>query len=185
MSVFYEFEEVDVFTTGAIGEPGARTFYLQAQSGRQRVAVKCEKQQVAAIVQYLRRVLVDLPPPDDRPIAAALTLRQPVDEAFVLGPIGLGYDRASDRLIVQLEEVGTGFDDEDDAADEDDEPDALSVARAALGGTAEGHIRLYVTRGQAQAFCEHAESVLAAGRPDCQWCGLPIDPSGHACPRMN
>ncbi|MDJ0769254.1 MAG: DUF3090 family protein [Ilumatobacter sp.] len=167
MSAFYEFEEVDTFTTGAIGEPGARVFYLQARAGKQRVAVKCEKQQVSAIVQYLQRVLNDLPPPEDRPIDAALELAGPVEQVFVLGPIGLGYDRSSDRLIVQLEEIGAY----------DDEGNELE------GG--DGHIRLYVTRGQAASFCEHAERVVAAGRPDCQWCARPIDPDGHACPRMN
>ena len=183
MSAFYEFEQVDVFTTGAIGEPGARVFYLQAQSGRQRVEVKCEKQQVAAIVSYLRRVLNDLPPPEDRPIDAALRLRQPVDEAFVLGPIGLGYDRASDRLVVQLEEIGAEREVED--ADDPDVAAAIEAMREAVGGTGEGHIRLYVTRGQALAFCDHADAVIAAGRPDCRWCARPIDPDGHRCARMN
>ena len=169
MSVFYEFEDVDAFTTGAIGQPGSRVFFLQARHGRRRVAVKCEKQQVSAIAQYLRKVLNDLPPPDDKPIAAALDLVEPVEEVFVLGPIGLGYDRATDRLVVQLEEVR--FEDDDDVDDDDD--------------TSDGHVRLYVTRGQAASFVEHAEQVVAAGRPDCRWCGHPIDPDGHPCPRMN
>lgn len=167
MSAFYEFEEVDAFTTGAIGQPGARVFFLQARQGKQRVAVKCEKQQVSAIVQYLQRVLNDLPPPEDKPIAGALELATPIEEVFVLGPIGLGYDSSSDKMIVQLEEVG--------AYDDDGEP---------VEGL-DGHIRVYVTRAQAAAFCEHAERVVAAGRPECQWCELPIDPDGHACPRMN
>lgn len=165
--IFYEFEAVDTFTTGALGRPGARTFFLQARQGPTRVAVKCEKQQVAAISQYLRRVLNDLPPPEDRPVPAALELVEPVEQAFVLGPIGLGYDQRNDRLVVQLEEVGM--------VDEDGED---------LPGS-DGHVRLYVTRGQAAAFCEHAERIIAAGRPDCRWCGLPIDPDGHPCPRMN
>ena len=178
MSVFFEFEDVDAFTTGAIGQPGSRVFFLQARHGKQRVAVKCEKQQVSAIAQYLRRVLNDLPPPDDRPLPGSLELVEPVDEAFVLGPIGLGYDRTSDRLVVQLEELSFTDDDlddetEDDSDDSDDDSDA------------DGHIRLYVTRGQALSFCEHAEEVVAAGRPDCRWCDQPIDPDGHACPRMN
>lgn len=182
MSVFYEFEQVDLFTTGALGEPGARTFYLQAQSGAKRVEVKCEKQQVAAIAQYLRRVLNDLPPPESRPLDNTLSLREPVSEAFVLGPIGLGYDRATDRLVVQLEEIGSVR----EVEDADDETlAAMEAVRAAIGATGEGHIRLYVTRGQALAFCEHADKVIAAGRPDCRWCGHPIDPTGHACPRMN
>ena len=180
---FYASEQGDVCTAGAIGEPGARVFYLQAQRGRQRVEVKCEKQQVAAIANYLRRVLNDLPPPEDRPLDAALRLRQPVAEAFVLGPIGLGYDRATDRLVVQLEEIGAERDLED--ADDPDVAAAIEAMREAVGGTGEGHIRLYVTRGQALAFCDHADAVIAAGRPDCRWCSRPIDPDGHECPRMN
>jgi uncharacterized repeat protein (TIGR03847 family) len=164
---FFEFEEVDAFTTGAIGRPGERTFYFQARHGRSRVAVKCEKQQVAALSQYLRRVLNDLPTPEDKPLAAALELVEPVSELFVVGPIGLGYDRSSDRVVVQLEELGVVDDDGDTVPGHD------------------GHVRVYVTRGQATAFCDHADEVVAAGRPTCQWCGLPIDPDGHPCPRTN
>ena len=183
MTAYYEFEEVDAFTTGAIGRPGARTFYLQARVGKQRVAVKCEKQQVAAIVQYLRRVLSDLPPPEERPLPGALELALPVSELFVLGPIGLGYDRANDRLVVQLEElVDADLTDDDEDEDEDeaeaDEPSEPETVER-------GHVRVYVSRSQAAAFCDHAEQVVAAGRPTCQWCGFPIDPDGHPCPRMN
>ena len=167
MSAFFEFEQVDTFTTGAIGRPGERVFYLQARQGRQRVAVKCEKQQVGAIVQYLRKVLNDLPPADNKALPGSLELVEPVEEEFVLGPIGLGYDRQADRLVVQLEEMALVDEDGDELPDHD------------------GHIRLYVTRSQAASFCEHAERVIASGRPDCQWCGLPIDPDGHPCPRMN
>lgn len=171
---FYEFDEVDTFTAAAIGEPGSRVFYLHARAGQQRVTVKCEKQQVTAIAAYLRRVLSDLPPPEDRPLP--LDLRDPGEQAFVLGPIGLGYDRGNDRLLVQLEEISPPSDD-DDLEDEepalvDDDPDR-------------GHVRLYVTRSQAAAFCEYADELVAAGRPNCQWCGNPIDPDGHPCPRMN
>src|SRR5262245_48460942 len=102
---YFQFEEADSFTTGAVGEPGARTFFLQARQGRTRVAVKCEKQQVAAIAQYLRSVLHDLPPADDKPVAAALELIEPIEQVFVLGPIGLGYDRSSDRHVAQLGEL--------------------------------------------------------------------------------
>jgi uncharacterized repeat protein (TIGR03847 family) len=168
MTVFFEFDEVDAFTIGTVGRPGERTFYLQVRADGQRVTVKCEKQQAAAIVQYVRRVLNDLPPAEDRPMPGALELAEPVDPAFVLGPIGLGFDRSTDRLLVQLEEVGE-VDEAGDPVDDD----------------GRGHVRLYVSRGQAVAFCDHAERVIEAGRPDCQWCGNPIDPDGHACPRMN
>jgi uncharacterized repeat protein (TIGR03847 family) len=175
MSVFFEFDEVDTFTATAIGEPGSRVFYLQARAGTQRVSVKCEKQQVRAIAQYLRRVLSDLPPPEDRPMPGAVDARDPGEQSFVLGPIGLGYDRSNDRLLVQLEELVATDADEDD----DDE------AAAAEDASDRGHIRLYVTRSQAAAFCDHADDLVAAGRPNCMWCGNPIDPDGHPCPRMN
>ncbi len=168
MSAFYEFDSVDAFTVGTVGRPGERTFYLQARSGSDRVSIKCEKQQTAAMAQYLRRVLSDLPPPDDRPMPAALELSKPVDIAFVLGPIGLGYDRTTDRLLIQLEEAGE--------LDEEGEP---------LEDQDLGHVRLYIGRGQAAAFCDRAEQAIEAGRPDCPWCSNPIDPDGHGCPRMN
>jgi len=172
MSIFFEFDEVDTFTAAAVGEPGSRTFFLHARAGQQRVTVKCEKQQVTAIAQYLRRVLSDLPPPEDRPLP--FDLHDPGEQSFVLGPIGLGYDRGNDRLLVQLEELAPPAPDEDDdedaPADDDDD---------------RSHVRLYMTRSQAAAFCEHADELVAAGRPTCQWCGNPIDPDGHPCPRMN
>ncbi|MGB0112992.1 MAG: DUF3090 family protein [Ilumatobacteraceae bacterium] len=168
MSVFYEFDEVGAFTVGTVGRPGERTFLLQARADGERVTVKCEKQQAAAIVQYLRRVLADLPPAEDRPMSGALELRDPLEPVFVLGPIGLGYDRATDRVLIQLEEVGE-IDEEGEPVEDDDR----------------GHVRLYISRGQATAFCEHADQVVEAGRPACPWCSFPMDPDGHDCPRMN
>jgi len=170
MSVYFDFDEVDAFTVGAVGQPGARTFFLQARRGTTRVTVKCEKQQVSTISDYLRRVLNDLPTPTDRPIAAAMELAQPAESVFVLGPVGLGYDRSNDRVLVQLEEVVE--------LDEEGEPveDADSDR---------GHLRVFLTRSQVVAFCDHADEVVAAGRPACIWCARPVDPEGHQCPRMN
>jgi uncharacterized repeat protein (TIGR03847 family) len=167
VAVFFEFDEVDAFTVGAVGQPGQRLFLLQARRDGQRVTIKCEKQQAAAIAEHLRKVLSDLPPPDDRPLPAALELAGDDDVAFVLGAIGLGYDRDNDRVLVQLEEFAS---DDPDRADE-------VVDR--------GHVRLYLNRGQVEAFCDRTDEVVAAGRPSCRWCGNPVDPDGHPCPRMN
>ncbi|MGH2730258.1 MAG: DUF3090 family protein, partial [Actinomycetota bacterium] len=40
-------------------------------------------------------------------------------------------------------------------------------------------------RDQARAFVLHALAVIDEGRPLCMLCGLPIDPTGHACPASN
>ena len=166
--MYFDFDEVDAFTVGAVGEPGSRVFYLQARRGATRVTVKCEKQQASAIADYLRRVLHDLPAPTDKPLAAAMELATPVEAVFVLGPVGLGYDQGTDMLLVQLEEV-VDVDEEGEPIDDDDR----------------GHVRVFLTRSQAAAFCLHADDVVAAGRPACRWCARPMDPEGHPCPRMN
>ncbi|MCU1399749.1 MAG: hypothetical protein JWN62_2858 [Acidimicrobiales bacterium] len=168
MGVFYQLDDVDAFTTAALGRPGARVFYLQVRQGEIRVTVKCEKQQVSAIAEYLRKVMNDLPSPSTKPLPTTFEIHEPVEPAFVLGAIGLGYDRDTDRLLVQLEEVAVV--DENGELDEDAD---------------RGHIRLLLQRGQALAFCEHTEIVVAAGRPACMFCGHPLDPDGHPCPKMN
>jgi uncharacterized repeat protein (TIGR03847 family) len=178
MGEHHDFDDVDVFTVGAVGRPGQRTFLLQVRRGRTHVTVKCEKQQAAAIGQHLRTVLNDLPPVDDRPVPGTLELALPADEAvdiaFALGPVGLGYDRSTDRILVQFEELIVVDEDEDDE-ETDDELDDGDRSR----------VRAFLTRGQVLAFCERVDQVVAAGRPPCRWCSLPIDPDGHVCPRMN
>jgi uncharacterized repeat protein (TIGR03847 family) len=170
MNPSFDFDAVDTFTVGAVGRPGQRTFLIQARLGRERVTIKCEKQQAAAIAQYLRTVLSDLPPADERPLDSALELVEPIDVAFVLGPVGLGYEREADRILVQLDELV--------AVDPDTQPDPDALDDR-------GRVRVLLTRGQVEAFCEQTDRLMAAGRPPCRWCGFPLDPDGHLCPRMN
>lgn len=176
MSIYLEFDDVDAFTVGAIGRPGERTFLIQARRGGERITVKCEKQQAAALAEHLRTVLHDLPPAADRPMPGALELADPVEPAFVLGPIGLGYERVNDRVLIQLDELVPI--DPEEIEDEEDLLEALEDADRS-------RVRVHLTRGQVQAFCEQADQLVAAGRPSCVWCGGPIDPDGHPCPRMN
>lgn len=196
MSAQFDFDGVDAFTVGAVGRPGERTFFLQARRGGIRVSVKCEKQQAAAIADHLRRILSDLPEPTEKPLAAAMELVAPVDSAFVLGTVGLGYDRSTDRVLLQLEEIEP-FDPDAELDDENDENDELADALGELEREFDGldldldldddrgTVRVFMTRDQAHAFCAHALTVVAAGRPQCMWCNRPVDPDGHPCARMN
>jgi uncharacterized repeat protein (TIGR03847 family) len=171
-------DDVDVFTTGTVGRPGSRVFFLQIRSGGRRFDLKCEKAQVAAISRYLENVLQDLPPPEDRPMPAAMDMAPPTGDGFILGSIALGYDAHGDRVVIRLDEVGGPDDDDSDL-------DGPGIELGLDPNDDLGTIRIAVTRGQAAAFLEHADRVVAAGRPPCRWCGGPIDPDGHPCPRMN
>jgi uncharacterized repeat protein (TIGR03847 family) len=162
MTVYREFDEADAFTTGAVGLPGARTFFLQVGDAAEVLTIKCEKEQVMALAAYLRKALEDAPAVDGRN-AEVGDIVEPHNAAFVLGSIGLAYDRSDDRVILQFEEVTP-----------EDQPD-FDASR----------VRIRISRAQASGFCERAEQLVNAGRPPCYFCGLPMNRDGHACPRMN
>jgi uncharacterized repeat protein (TIGR03847 family) len=168
----FDLGEIDAFTTGTVGPPGERVFYLQARDGRAVVTFKCEKQQVAVLGSSLERLLADLPSPTDGPLPTALELVDPIEPAWVVGQMTLAFDPGRDRFVLELWELVPQ--DEESEGEEGEEP-ATDRSRA----------RMLLSRGQARAFARHAERVVAAGRPACRFCGGPIDPDGHACPRMN
>lgn len=155
------YEDPEVFTTGAVGEPGQRIFYLQAREGADTTSVKLEKQQVMALAEYLGGLLHDLPAPDKVPEAPELL--DPVIPDWTVGTIGVAYDNDRDRIVIVADEL---------VPDEDDETPGASL-------------RIAATRSQVRALIDRAESLMAGGRPPCRLCGAPLDPTGHACPRAN
>lgn len=153
------YDDPEGFTAGAIGPPGERVFYLQAQDNGGSTAVKLEKQQVLALAEYLAGLLHDLPAPTDVPPAPEL--RSPVEADWTVGTIGVAYDNERDRIVIVADELV-----------EDDE---------APGDT----LRVAITRSQVRALIERAEDLMIGGRPPCRLCGAPMDPTGHICPRAN
>jgi uncharacterized repeat protein (TIGR03847 family) len=168
MSDRVEFDEVSAFTTGAVGVPGQRTFFLQARGQGMVFSMKCEKQQVDALAAYLRRLLEDLPAADSVVHPSLLELEEPILASWVLGSIGVAYDGENDRVVLLLEEIVE--------TDEEGEP---------LADDDHGSVRVRLTRAQAISFCERTVFVVAGGRPPCRFCGEPVDQRGHACVRMN
>lgn len=181
MTFFAEFDHVDVLTTGAVGVPGRRTFYLQARAGTRAVSVRCEKQQAAAISQYLRRALKHLPVPEGQPPRNVMNLTEPIDEAFALGAVALEFNRSGDHFVLHLREFAAP----DDDLDEDDTDDEATSFEPDDDDENGSRMRVTLNRAQAMAFCEHTDRVVSAGRPDCVYCERPVDPDGHFCPRMN
>lgn len=172
MSPSFDLDRPTRFAAGALGPPGGRVFYLQGEQDGRLVSLKLEKQQVAALCDYLAGILDDLPTVAPEPAEAA-TLAEPVVPEWVVGSLAVGYEQADDHIVLVAEELVEVPDDAD--------PVAAAAAAVADPATARFHLRL----GQVAAFIEHARQVVEAGRPTCPLCLAPMDPDGHICPRLN
>jgi uncharacterized repeat protein (TIGR03847 family) len=190
MAASYDFEAPDFFTTGTVGQPGRRIFYLQARESGRVVTLKLEKEQVGALAEYLAKLLADLPKPG--PLPSDMALLEPVAEEWVVGSLGVAYDESADRILIVAEELteqDEEEEDEDDAEEGEEEPEEAEAAEPATAEATESpdtaKARFRLTRPQAAAFVERARSLVQSGRPICRTCGLPIDPDGHPCPGTN
>ena len=177
----FHFPEPDHFTVGTVGPPGKREFYLQAGTDGMAVSFKLEKQQVAALAEYLGNIMADLPAPEGT-VQPAPPLIEPVVAEWVVGGIGIAVDEGADRILLVIHELvreeepppdSDPFADLDDDDDEFDEDSDAAIAR------------LRLTRNQVAMFIERAHELIASGRPLCPFCGLPDGPDGHFCPRAN
>lgn len=163
------FDDPDRFVPGTIGEPGDRSFFLQARKGGALVSVGLEKSQVAALASRLDELLDAVEAPaevhaDEHP------LEQPVMELFRVGAMALAWDPQSDAVVIEAQ---TPTEDGDYLEVPDEAEEGPDVLRVRIGAA------------EARAFVRRAEALVAAGRPACPFCGQPLEPSGHFCPSAN
>ena len=186
----HAFEPPERFVAGTVGEPGDRTFFLQARGGGRVISVALEKVQVSLLAEKLEELLaeaskrfgVELPMEPAPATHDNDPLEMPIDEEFRVGTLGLAFDVDTTTVVIEAIEAGEGDaevelgdDDEDDPdPDDDDEPDD-DLDR----------LRVRLTPEATRAFIDRARRVVAAGRPPCPLCGQPLDPAGHLCPRHN
>jgi uncharacterized repeat protein (TIGR03847 family) len=161
----------DRFTTGAIGEPGQRTFFVQGTGDGVTVTLKLEKTQVAALAQYIAELLADLQPVPDTEVPVDLDLVEPAIAEWVVGTIGVAFDETRDRMLVTFQEL------------QPIDPDAPEVVIDP--GDDVSQATFLLTRPQAMAFVRRAAEQVSAGRPPCALCGRPLDPQGHTCIKTN
>lgn len=181
MGPAFDFDQLDSFIPGAVGEPGQRVFYLQARRGQEVMSFRVEKEQVGMLGRYLGQLAGAMGAPDpERDIAGLI---EPVEPQWIVGTISVGVDESNNVIQVTTEELAPEeFELEigEDATDEDIE-DLLESAPDPDVASARFTLRV----AQAAAFAERAEELVAAGRPPCRLCGRPIGAEGHACPRWN
>ena len=161
------FSRPERFITGTVGEPGERAFYLQIRNSSRLLSVAVEKAQVQAITARLDVMIAEIRkvnplitiekfPIDDAP------LESPVDAEFQIGAMSLAWDEQTSLICIELYEL-----------EEDEEESDGEVAE------------INITIGMATAFSTRSKIVVSAGRLPCPFCGIPIDPRGHLCPRAN
>lgn len=165
-----DLDPVTHITTDAIGQPGQRTFYIQAWQDQRVVTLLVEKVQIQSLAigleQYLQEVDSKYP---NLPEASAdydeskMHINPPVDPLFRVGELGLAYAPDRDMVILVAREI---------LGDELDQEEASVV-------------RMWCTRSQIMALCAWGLEVTSRGRPICPQCGEPMDPEGHFCPKKN
>jgi uncharacterized repeat protein (TIGR03847 family) len=178
----YSYDPPERFIAGTVGDPGERTFFLQARQSGRVTSVALEKEQVSILAERMDELLdevlrrtggaaqvpavapVDLV--DDAP------LDQPIDEEFRVGALTLAWDADAERVVIEAHARAATEEEQVEALDDEVE-DGPPV------------LRVRITGAQARAFAKRAQLVVSAGRPPCPFCGLPLDAEGHLCPRMN
>jgi uncharacterized repeat protein (TIGR03847 family) len=192
----HAFDPPERFVAGTVGEPGDRTFFLQARGGGRVISVALEKVQVSLLAEKLEELLteasrrfgVDLPEVPQLVDNDNAPLETPVDEEFRVGTLGLAFDVDTTTVVIEAIEAGDGEaevglgsgddSDPDDIADDDDDDDDEPDDDL-------DRLRVRLTPEATRAFIDRAKRVVAAGRPPCPLCGQPLDPAGHLCPRHN
>jgi uncharacterized repeat protein (TIGR03847 family) len=167
------FDQPDRFVPGTIGDPGARTFFLQARKGGAVISVALEKAQVSALAARLADLLAVVEEGQSPEMLDQLDegpLDEPLVQVFRVGAMALSWDPAGERVVIeaQPEDEGGGYVEAPDEAA--DGPDLM---------------RVRIEAAQAHEFIRRVERLVAAGRPPCPFCGQPLEPTGHFCPRSN
>jgi len=163
----HEYSRPERFIAGTVGEPGERAFFLQVRSSYRLFSVAVEKAQVQAIIARLDVMVAGIRKSnpliniekfstDDAP------LESPVEAEFQVGAMSLAWDEDSALICIELYEL-----------EEDDEDSTGEV------------VEINISLGMAIAFTARSKAVVNAGRLPCPFCGIPIDPRGHLCPRAN
>jgi len=166
----FMFDSPDRFLAGTVGEPGDRAFFLQARKGAALISVGLEKAQVAALAQRLEDLLDAVDAPATQEMPDELTLEAPVVELFRVGAMALAWDAGAGAVVIEAQTPTEDGDYVELPDDAEEGPDLL---------------RVRIDAPTARGFIRRAEALISAGRPACPFCGQPLDPQGHFCPRGN
>src|SRR5580692_4199110 len=166
----YSYDPPERFIAGTVGQPGERTFYLQASGGGRVTSVALEKGQVSQLAERLDELLDEvlrrssgeaaIPAAAPAGLSDDGPLDLPLMEEFRVGAIALAWDHDGDRVIIEAQE-------------ETDEPVEPLTDDIPEDGPAV--LRVRISAASARAFSRRALQIVSQGRPPCPLCGLPLD----------
>jgi uncharacterized repeat protein (TIGR03847 family) len=145
----------------AVGQPGQRRFRILVNGSGRNASLWMEKQQLAGIGEWFEETVkrLDREQPGTEPDEEPGPIAAIYEVEFTAGQIGLGYQEDAGLFALQCFDLQSGTD--------------------------QPAFRCLVSRGQARVLSAKIASVVAAGRPICPLCSLPMEPEGHHCPRSN
>src|SRR3954451_13701684 len=162
--VVHSFDDPERFVAGTVGEPGARTFFLQARAGNRLTSVACEKEQVMALAERLDVMLDEVARRFDREPSAPVgvddtdPLEQPIEEEFRAGTMTLAWEADTERVVIEVFSVVST-----EQVELEEEDPVAAVLESEDG-------EVFVVRlseQQARAFARRAVALVASGRPNC------------------
>jgi uncharacterized repeat protein (TIGR03847 family) len=174
-NVEIDLNPVDFVTLGTIGPKGQRVFYLQAGQGTQLVSMVVEKEQTWALSEALRELLDDLDKRRSTTTSVDMSrmdmdLREPIEPAFRVSRMGLGFDEDNDRVVLIMQELMLGEPEaETEEGEDDDEIDSLDLGLPDIEDEDRERpsvVRLWCSREQMRALSIQASDVVKAGRAD-------------------
>ena len=181
----HDFDPPERFVVGTVGPPGQRTFFLQALSGRRLVSMSCEKEQVQILADRVDDVLdqfaaeAAVPGPEDNgPLAT------PIEDEFRVATLSLAWDPNRAVIVIEAFDADIPEATEDELGETGEEPTDVP-AEFIESLASRQSVRVVLSPPQARSFVRRARALVSAGRPPCPFCGGPLDPTGHVCPRSN
>ncbi len=161
------FDPPERFVAGTVGPPGGRTFFLQASGDGRLVSVSLEKVQVSVLADRVNELLdAHAEGTATEPLGGGDTdpLATPIEDEFRVDTLALAWDPAAQRRSSSSATTRTPR-----------RPRRTTVQT----------LRVVLSPVAARAFARRCGAVVSAGRPSCPFCGQPLDPTGHICPRAN
>ncbi|MEO6020291.1 MAG: DUF3090 domain-containing protein [Knoellia sp.] len=161
-----DFDPPERFVAGTVGPPGGRTFFLQARGVGRIVSVSIEKVQVSILADRISDLLDTVGGPEGSDAVAehhadTEALETPIEDEFRVNTVSLAWDEDRNSIVIECH---------------DQDPEEAVPADT---------MRVVLDPTTARAFARRCQALVSAGRPPCPFCGQPLDPDGHICPRSN